>query len=45
MRLSEGTRREHVYLDGAYWDVHVLAISRDRWNTPGLPFLQRLRPT
>jgi len=42
--VSEGTLRDHVYLDGRYWDVHVLAITRDRWTAHGLPFLRRLQP-
>jgi hypothetical protein len=41
----EGTLTEHVFLDGRYWDVHVLAITRERWLADGPPFLQRLQAT
>lgn len=41
--VCEGSLREHVYLDGRYWDVHVLAITREMWATRVVPSLARLR--
>lgn len=40
--VREGTLRQHVYLDATYWDVHVLAISRELWMARGVPSLERL---
>ena len=40
---DKGVLREHVYLDGRYWDVHVLAITREMWATWAVPSLARLR--
>ena len=28
----EGSLREHVYLDGRYWDQHVYALTRERFE-------------
>lgn len=28
---EEGVLREHVFLDGQYWDLHLLALWRDDW--------------
>lgn len=39
----EGTLREHVYLDGRYWDAHVLTMTRARWAERGEPLMSRLR--
>lgn len=37
---EEGVLRSHEYHDGKYWDVHLLAIHREQWETyysrPGL---------
>ena len=30
---AEGRLKNHHYLDGRYWDHHILAISKDRWNS------------
>ncbi len=29
---AEGRLKDHHYLDGRYWDHHILAISKDRWQ-------------
>lgn len=39
----EGLLTEHVFLDGRYWDVHILATDRATWLREGRPMLDRLR--
>jgi RimJ/RimL family protein N-acetyltransferase len=39
----EGLLTEHVFLDGRYWDVHVLATDRATWQREGSPLIARLR--
>jgi RimJ/RimL family protein N-acetyltransferase len=39
----EGLMTEHVFLDGRYWDVHVLATDRATWEREGSPLVTRLR--
>lgn len=39
----EGRLADHVFLDGRYWDVHVLATDRATWQTEGSPRITRLR--
>jgi hypothetical protein len=29
----EGSLRAHTWFDDRYWDLHFLALSRDRWRT------------
>lgn len=38
----EGIRRAQVFFDGHYQDVHLLTLTRERWNSNGLPLLRRL---
>lgn len=28
----EGTLRQHMYRDGRYWDMHIMAVLRDEWK-------------
>lgn len=30
--VEEGRLTEHVYLGGRYWDLHILALWRERWG-------------
>jgi RimJ/RimL family protein N-acetyltransferase len=39
----EGLMTEHVFLDGRYWDVHVLATDRATWQREGSPRIARLQ--
>jgi RimJ/RimL family protein N-acetyltransferase len=39
----EGRLTDHVFLDGRYWDVHVLATDRATWQAEGSPRIARLR--
>ena len=39
----EGLLTDHVFLDGRYWDVHVLATDRATWEREGSPLVTRLR--
>ena len=39
----EGLLTEHVFLDGRYWDVHVLATDRATWQREGSPLVARLQ--
>jgi RimJ/RimL family protein N-acetyltransferase len=39
----EGLLTEHVFLDGRYWDVHILATDRATWQREGSPIVARLR--
>jgi RimJ/RimL family protein N-acetyltransferase len=41
--VEEGKLSEHSYHAGQYWDLHLLAISRDRWNEAANPMLGVLR--
>jgi RimJ/RimL family protein N-acetyltransferase len=36
----EGTKREHFFYDGAYWDEHLLALTRGTWEGDGLTRLR-----
>ena len=38
----EGLLTDHVYLDGRYWDVHVLATDRATWQREAGPMVARL---
>jgi RimJ/RimL family protein N-acetyltransferase len=40
---QEGLLTDHVFLDGRYWDVHVLATDRATWQREGRPTVDRLR--
>jgi hypothetical protein len=37
---AEGRLSKHHYLDGRYWDHHILAISKERWG----PYWERYAP-
>jgi acyl carrier protein len=39
---EEGRLVEHEYVDGAWVDVHVLALSRARWETAGARLVARV---
>ncbi|MDZ4826013.1 MAG: GNAT family protein [Actinomycetota bacterium] len=39
---SEGVRREHEYHSGRYWDVHLLALWRDRFELDRERMLRRI---
>jgi RimJ/RimL family protein N-acetyltransferase len=39
----EGLLTDHLFLDGRYWDVHVLATDRATWQREGSPLIARLR--
>lgn len=39
---EEGRLTDHVFLDGRYWDVHVLATDRATWQREGAPRIARL---
>ena len=38
----EGILTDHAYLDGEYWDVHMLATTRDLWATSGSVAVRRM---
>jgi RimJ/RimL family protein N-acetyltransferase len=40
---QEGQLTDHVFMDGRYWDVHILATTRDTWAQEAAPRLDRLR--
>jgi len=42
---TEGRLADHVFMDGRYWDVHILAVDRETWDREGAPRLARLRPS
>jgi RimJ/RimL family protein N-acetyltransferase len=39
----EGRLSDHVFLDGRFWDVHILATDRPTWQQQAAPRLARLR--
>lgn len=39
----EGRLTDHVFMDGRFWDVHILATDRPTWQQEALPRLDRLR--
>ncbi|MEU9035205.1 hypothetical protein AB0D45_09855 [Streptomyces sp. NPDC048352] len=42
MVRTEAILPEQTYFHGRLWDVHVLAIHRDDWNTHGVALLEKI---
>lgn len=40
---TEGRLTDHVFMEGRYWDVHILATDRATWAQEGAPLVERLR--
>ncbi|MFK0295380.1 GNAT family N-acetyltransferase [Streptomyces sp. NPDC090442] len=39
---AEAVLPDHTYFHGRLWDVHLLAVHRDDWNTHGAPLLKQI---
>jgi RimJ/RimL family protein N-acetyltransferase len=39
----EGCLTDHVFMDGRYWDVHIVATDRATWDREAAPRLARIR--
>lgn len=42
MVRTEAVLPDHTYFHGRLWDVHVLAIYRDQWDTHGVDLLKQI---